>query len=316
MTQTKIATVFGGTGFIGSQVVRELAKAGYIVKVATRLPERAYDLKPCGTVGQVVPLACDYSPESIAAALCGSDVVVNCVGALFEKGKTKFERVHVELPKIIAEICPHAGIKRFVHISSLGVHGASRYGTTKKTGEDAVKAAFPSATILRPSVVFGEGDHFFNMFAELARFTPALPLIGGGATKFQPVYVGDVADAVMAAINRPDAQGKIYELGGAEVLTFKQIYEKMFEMTGRKRCLVSLPWRLAKVQATFMSLLPSPLLTPDQVEALKTDTIVTDGALTFIDLGLTPTAMDLILPAYLETYRSGGKFGGKKQVKA
>jgi NADH dehydrogenase len=311
MTQTKIATVFGGTGFIGSQVVRELAKAGYAVKVATRLPERAYDLKPCGTVGQVVPIACDYSPDSISSAVRGSCVVVNLIGALFEKGKTKFERVHVTIPKLIAEACAAQKIERFVHVSSLGVHSTSHYGISKKGGEAAIKAAFPAATILRPSVVFGAGDHFFNMFAELARFAPALPLIGGGATKFQPVYVGDVADAVMAAINRPDAQGKIYELGGPEIVTFRQIYEKMFAVTGRKRCLVSLPWGLAKVQATFMSLLPSPLLTPDQVEALKTDTIVTDGALTFADLGLTPTAMDLILPAYLETYRAGGKFGIK-----
>ena len=315
----QIATVFGGTGFVGRQVVRELALRGVIVKVATRVPERANYLRPCGAVGQIVPFICRYGDaESVAHAVKGSDFVINCVGILFERGKSStFQKAHVEVPARIAQACAVEGVERFVHVSSLSCDKAqSKYAKSKLEGEKAVLANFPRATILRPSVIFGPDDHFFKMFAELSRYVPCLPLIGGGHTQLQPVYVGDVADAVMACLFTPrvrekhNPEGKIYELGGPEVLTFRQIYEKLFTYTERKRMLVSVPWGMAKVQASFLSLLPSPLLTCDQVETLKSDNVVSPGAYGFETLGLQPKSLDLILPGYLEGYRPGGKLAG------
>ncbi len=307
----KIATVFGGTGFLGTQIVRELADRGITVKVATRVPERAYFLKPCGVVGQVVPFACDYSdPESVRNAVSGADYVVNCIGILFEKGKkSKFQRAHVDTPAMIAKACTDEKVPRFVHVSALACDkGTSKYAKTKREGETAVTNNFSKATILRPSVIFGEGDNFFNMFAELSRYLPFLPLIGGGKTKFQPVFVGDVADAAMKVLfSASDVyQGKTYQLGGPEVVDFKAVYEILFKHTGRKRKLVPLPFAIARIEATFLSLLPNPLLTPDQVESLKTDNIVDDSALSFREFDITPKSMDLILPKYLEHYRAGG----------
>lgn len=311
----RIAAVFGGTGFAGRQVVRELAKAGITVKVATRVPEGAYFLRPCGTVGQVVPVACDYKDEnSIARVIAGSDYVVNCVGILSEKKKGDFQRVHATLPGTIAKLCQTTKVKRLVHISALGVDKASsKYAQSKVAGESAVLQNFPNATILRPSVIFGENDHFFNMFATIARLAPMLPLIGGGKTKLQPVYVGDVADAVMAVLARDDAKGQIYELGGAEVLNFRQIYERMFSYTQNPRRLVSFSWGLSKMMASFAGLMPGPaLITGDQVQTLKTDNIVSPGAKGLGDLGVKQTAMDMILPRYLERYRKGGRFADVK----
>lgn len=318
----KRACVFGGTGFIGRQVVRELAKAGYTVKVATRVPERAFFLKTAGSVGQVVPVACDYNDDdSLMRAVSGCDVVVNCVGILFEKGRTAtFTRLHAELPARIAAACNAEDVVRYVHISALGADKAgSRYARSKRAGEEAVLATFPQATILRPSVVFGPGDEFFTMFARLAIYTPALPLIGGGKTRFQPVYVGDVADAVIQALTLPaqgpaSPLGTIYELGGPEILSFRDVYDRVLSVTGRQRCFVTLPWGVAKVQGAVMRLLPRPLLTPDQVESLKTDN-VTDGAHPGLaDLGVNETAIGTILPSYLACYRAGGRFGDKKRA--
>lgn len=316
--ETKTATVFGGTGFLGRQVVRELARRGIVVKVASRVPERAFFLRTCGAVGQIVPLGCDYSPDQISAAVKGSDYVVNCVGILFEKGRRRtFTKAHVENAAVIATACAQNKVKGFVHISALGVDKAgSQYAETKNAGEKAVQEKFPGAVILRPSVIFGEDDHFFNMFARMAGVLPFLPLIGGGKTKFQPVYVGDVADAVMAALGlteqKIDARGKIFELGGPEVVTFKGIYERLFRFTKRKRALVTLPFAVAKIQGCVLGFLPNPPLTKDQVESLKTDSVVSPTALSFHDLGIAPAAMDTILPTYLETYRSGGRFGGQR----
>ncbi len=317
MAGNKIATVFGGTGFVGRQVVRDLAKRGYLVKVGTRVPERAYFLKPCGDVGQVTAIFCDYQDvSSVSAAVRGSDVVVNCIGILYERGKrAKFKALHSELPAVIGAACAKEGVSRFVHISALSVEtGRSRYAKTKLAGEEAVRSNFPQVTILRPSVIFGKDDHFFNKFAELSRFVPFLLLIGGGKTKFQPVYVADVADAVMAALERTDAQGNIYELGGPEVVSFKEIYERMFVYTGRARAMISVPFWMIKIDAFFLGLLPNPLLTPDQVESLKSDNVVREGALGFADLGLSPTAMDLVLPTYLRSYREGGRFSGVQEA--
>ncbi|MCK6418758.1 MAG: complex I NDUFA9 subunit family protein [Alphaproteobacteria bacterium] len=304
-----IATVFGGTGFIGRQIVRQLAQRGYIVKVATRMPERAYFLRPCGTVGQVVPFACrPNDPQSLAAAVAGSDVVINTIGILYERGRQTFHAAHVEIPAAIAAACTRASVKYFVHFSALGVErSAAKYARSKIAGEKAILQYFPNATILRPSLVFGEDDNFFNRFARLAQWLPGLPLIGGGFTKFQPVYVGDLATAAMAAL-KPRCQGQIYELGGPEILDFKKIFERIFEFTGQ-RLLFPLPFGLALVQAWFLNLLPEPLLTPDQVELLKTDNIVNYQALSFKDLGIQPTALGVILPRYMESYRPGGRFG-------
>jgi len=312
----KTACVFGGTGFIGRHIVRELANLGYTVKVASRTPEKAYFLKPYGSVGQIVPFKCDYSDEqSIRSAVKGCQVVVNLVGILYEKGKSTFDRAHVNLPEAIAKACRNEEVERFVHISALGAdQAASKYAKSKLKGESAVFDAFPKATILRPSVVFGPGDSFFNMFASLTKIFPALPLFGGGETKFQPVYVGDIADAAKAAITMPDVgdqnpQGKIYELGGPEVLSFKEIYERLFSEIHIRRPLISVPWPIAKLQGRVLSLLPKPLLTSDQVKSLQTDNIVSPDAMTLQDLGIEPTGMQAILPEYLVQYRPGGRFG-------
>jgi NADH dehydrogenase len=317
----KTATIFGGTGFIGRQIVRELARQGYTIKVATRVPESVFALKTCGAVGQVVPFHTNYrDAASIIAAVRGAQVVVNCVGILRERRRGDFQRVHADLPGMIAQACAAEGVERLIHISALASErGTSRYARTKAAGEIAVRRHFPAATIMRPSVVFGPDDNFFNMFAEMARYIPALPLIGGGKTKFQPVYVGDVADAVVAACVRPpigdhDPRGKTYELGGPEVIDMREIYERVFIYTRRTRKTVKLPWGVAKMQAGLMGILPAPPLTPDQVESLKTDNLVMPGALTLADLGIGATGMGLILPGYLSTYAPGGKFGDKKRA--
>lgn len=312
----KIATIFGGTGFVGRHVVRRLARAGYTVKVATRTAEQAYFLKPCGTPGQIVPIAYDSrNPRSIATAVAGAQTVINATGILYEKKRKDFIRVHTDLPRMIAESCRDAGVSDFIHISALGVdRGKSRYAASKRAGEQAARAAFPATAILRPSVIFGPEDDFFNKFAELARYLPTLPLIGGGKTRFQPVYVGDVGDAVMACIGNAGAAGKTFELGGPETVTFREIYERLFRITGRRRALVSLPFGAAKFQAFFMQMLPHPLLTRDQVESLKTDSIVTPGALTLVTLGIAPRPMDGILRDYLEYARPGGHFADKKRA--
>ena len=311
--QNKTAVIFGGTGFIGRQIVRELAQLGVQIKVATRVPERAYFLRPCGAVGQIVPVACDYTEQSIQDVVEGCDYVVNTIGILFEKKRSKFQKAHVQIPAFIAKAAVTSKVKSFVHISSLACErGSSKYAQTKISGEQEVLKVFPKATILRPSVVFGEDDSFFNMFAEMSRYLPFLPLIGGGKTKFQPVYVGDIADAVIKVLSKPEAQGHIYELGGPDTVTFKEIYKILMEETKRKRFLVPLPMPLAKFKAFFMQVLPTPPLTPDQVESLKTDNIMGTDALGLKDLEIEPTSMQIVLPRYLERYRPGGAFAYQK----
>lgn len=309
----KIATVFGGTGFVGRQIVMELARRGYTIKVATRIPESAYFLKPYGAVGQVVPFSCDYSDsQSISEAVRGADYVVNCIGILYERRRSKFQKAHVDTPAMIAKACHDEDVHRFVHISALGCDkSSSKYAKSKFEGEQAVLGNFPEAILLRPSIIFGEDDSFFNMFAELSRYLPVLPLIGGGKTKFQPVYVGDVVECVMKALTEPSGKyiGKTYELGGVDVVDFKEIYELLFKYTGRVRRLVPLPFFIAKFEATFLALWPKPLLTRDQVESLKTDNVVQIGMPNIDDFGVVPKTMELILPTYLKRYRAGGRFG-------
>ncbi len=316
--QNKVATVFGGTGFIGRYVIAQLAREGATIKVMTRHPQSAYFLRQFGGVGQIVPILCDYSPEAIDKAVAGSDVVVNCLGILFEKRRTKFKLVHEEYASRIASACARFDVKRFVHISALGIdESKSKYAASKRNGEAAVRAAYPQATILRPGVVFGQEDDFFNKFAKLALFLPALPLIGGGHTKFQPIYAGDVSESVLQAIILPDVGvvsplGKTFELGGVEILTLAEIYKTVFAQTGRKRFTFNLPEGLARIQAMFFSVLPTPPLTGDQITGLKTDSVVRASALKLADLGLQATALEAVLPSYLDHYRPGGRFADVK----
>ncbi len=308
--------IFGGTGFLGQSITRELANTGARIKIATRIPESAYDLKLYGDVGQIVPVMCDYNNDaSVAAAVEGCDTVINLIGILFQKGKSKFKKAHIETPAKIAMACTNQQIEKFIHISALGIGKAqSKYAKSKLEGESQIKAVFPNVTILRPSVVFGPEDGFFNMFAKLASVLPALPLIGGGKTKFQPVFVGDIADAVtnIAIDHANQYAGKIYELGGPQVVSFKEIYEILLHQINRKRALITVPWGVAKMQGCVMGFLPKPLLTLDQVCSLKFDNIVNEDALKLTDLGVIPTAMDSILPQYLKCYKRGGRFAHKK----
>lgn len=318
--QNKVVTVFGGTGFVGRYVVAQLAREGATVKVVTRFQSSAYFLRQFGVVGQIVPMRCDYSETSIDQIVKGSDMVVNCLGILFEKGKAKFKTVHEDEARSIAKACKRHNVQRFVHISALGIdESKSKYAETKRAGEKAVLENYSRATILRPSVIFGPEDNFFNKFAKLSMVMPALPLVAGGNNKFQPVYVGDVADAVLSALILVDIApaspiGKTYELGGPEVLSFKDVYGKLFAQTGRKRILFNLPESLARVQAAFFSILPNPPLTSDQITSLKTDNTVSSGSFKLSDLNVQATALDAVLPTYLDHYRAGGRFAEKKRA--
>lgn len=307
----KTAVIFGGTGFIGKILVRALAKKDYAIIVATRHKASAYDLKPCGRVGQIVPVSCDYSQSAIAAAIPENvDLVVNLIGILYERKKGDFGRVHVEYPARIAKECAAKNVGRFIQMSALGIEdNASTYAHTKLIGEEEARKEYAGATFIRPSVLFGPEDDFINKFARLSFIMPFLPLIGGGKTKFQPVYVGDVVDTIITAAENKVTVGEVIEAVGPEVLDFKDIYKKIFKYTERKRMLISLPWSLASLQATFLGLLPNPLLTKDQVKSLKSDNIATGKYKTMADLGIAPTAMDVILPQYLCKYKQGGMFG-------
>jgi NADH dehydrogenase len=308
-----VATVFGGSGFIGRYVVKRLAAAGHVVRVAVRDPEGALFLKPMGGVGQVVPLRADVTKDAeVQAAVTGVDVVVSLVGILFEKPHRSFSAVQAEAPGRIARASAAAGVRRLVHVSAIGADAGSdaAYARTKAAGEAAVLKTFPAATILRPSIVFGPEDGFFNRFAGMASVLPALPLIGGGHTQFQPVYVGDVADAVMAALARDDAMGRTYELGGPRTYSFKALLQYILEVTGRRRALVNLDWRLAMLQGRLGELLPTPPITRDQVRMLRRDNVVGAGMPGLAELGITPTAVEAIVPGYLARFRRGGRREG------
>jgi len=304
--------VIGASGFIGRYVVKRLAGRGIIVTAIMRDAEAGGFLATMGDVGQIARLSVNITdPKALTAALEGQDAVVNLVGILFESGRAGFDAIHQEGAGRVARIAKAAGVRAFVHISALGADPASpsHYGRSKAAGEAAVHAAFPEAVILRPSVVFGPEDSFFNRFAEMSRISPALPLIGGGHTRFQPVYVGDVADAVMKALDQPEAAGKIFELGGPHVYTFRQVLELVLKLTNRSRKLVNLSWGRANLLARFMEWLPNPPLTHDQILLLGHDNVVGASALTFADLGIKPSAAEAILPAYMDRYARGGWYG-------
>ncbi|HEV2303129.1 MAG TPA: complex I NDUFA9 subunit family protein [Stellaceae bacterium] len=301
--------VLGGSGFIGRYVVQRLAAQGGVVAVGCRHAEEAKFLKPMGEVGQIATLNVGIGDEALLrACLAGNDQLVNCVGILVERGAQRFERIHHEGPARLARLAREAGIERFVHLSAIGAdpRASSRYAKSKGEGEGAARDAFPTVTILRPSVVFGPEDQFFNRLVQMAMLSPVLPLIGGGETRFQPVYVGDVAEAVVRALADPAAAGRTYELGGPRVYSLRELTELVLEETRRKRLLVDLPFGLAALQARLMSILPSPPLTPDQVEMLKADNVVAPGALGLSALGIAPTAVEAILPTYLDRFRRGG----------
>jgi NADH dehydrogenase len=314
------ATVLGGSGFIGRYIVQRLAAKGAVVAVVSRHARDAGFLRPLGDVGQIALIDAGLGDEArLAAALDGADAVVSSVGILYERGRQSFAAVHVHGPARLARLAQAAGVRRFVHISALAadIQSSSAYARSKAEGEAAVRAGFPGATILRPSVVFGPEDSFFNRFAALAIYLPALPLIGGGMTRFQPVYVGDVAAAVMAALTRPEAGGRIYQLGGPGIYTFRELMELMLREIRRRRALISIPFGLARFEAFFLEHLPGrPLLTRDQVRLLEHDSIVQQGAPGLADLGISPTAVELVLPTYLEAYRRGGRYAGTRTILA
>ena len=308
MATRRVATVFGGSGFIGRYVVKRLAAEGYVVRVAVRDIEGAMFLRPMGAVGQIVPLYAPITrPADVARAVAGADVVVNSIGILAERRPGDFQRIQAEGAGHVARESAGAGARALVQISAIGADPASDsgYARSKAEGEQAVLAAFPQATVLRPSIVFGPEDQFFNRFAGMAQWLPFLPVIAG-ATKFQPVFVGDVADAVMAALSRADAAGRIYELGGPQVFTFREILAWINRETRRDRRLVEVPMGLVSWQASVLERLPGKLLTRDQVKLLARDNVVAPGAPGLSDLGVTPTAVELIVPGYLQRFRPGG----------
>lgn len=306
----KTITIFGGTGFIGRHTVQQLARTGAQIRIATRSPASAYFLRPCGDVGQIVPVACDiHDAASVARAVAGSTHVINLIGILFESGrKNKFDTIHHLAAQRIAHAAAEAGVQQFIHISAIGASkkAAAHYAQSKADGEDAVLRACPQAVILRPSLVFGAEDNFFNRFAAMARLSPALPLVMGGKTRFQPVYVGDIAEAITKIVTCTASSkyaGQIFELAGPQIATFRELLELTLHLTGRKRLFIPLPAPAAKVIGAFGGLLPTPPLTVDQVRSLGADNVASGHHPGLADLGITPTAMGGILPTYLRQYR-------------
>ena len=323
----RIVTVFGGSGFVGRHVVRALAREGWRVRVATRRPDLAFHLQPLGKVGQVQAVQANVrAPASVAAALRGADAVVNLVGVLTESGRQRFDAVHAFGARAIARAARDAGIGALVHVSAIGADKASpsAYARSKAEGEAAVLEAIPSAVVLRPSIVFGPEDQFFNRFATIARLSPALPLFGGGATRFQPVFVGDVADAVALALTGKATPGATYELGGPETPTFRELMQFIVDAIGRKRLLVPVPFAAARAAAFGTEIAntaslglfpPTMLFTRDQVELLRHDNVVSDAAkaagLTLEGLGIAPRAYEAIVPGYLSRFRATGQFANQ-----
>lgn len=309
-----LVTVFGGSGFLGRHIVRLLAKEGYRLRVAVRRPHLAHYLRPMGVVGQIQLMRADLNDEAtIARALDGADAVVNLVGVLSQHGRQRFRTLHAEAPGHIARHAKIKHVRRIIQLSSIGAapRAGSAYARTKAQGESDLKQEFPDATILRPSIVFGPEDDFFNRFANMARFLPALPLIGGGKTRFQPVFVGDVAAAVGRCLADAGTAGHTYELGGPRVYSFRELMVIILNEIERRRALVPVPFAVASLQALFLGLLPNPILTLDQVRQLKSDNVVSADAGevgTLADLGIEPTALEAILPSYLWRFRKAGQF--------
>ncbi len=312
MAARSVATVFGGSGFIGRYVVKRLAAAGHIVRVAGRDTERAKDLMTTGRVGQVVPLYVSLANEAtVRRAVEGADLVVNLVGILAERRPGDFRRVQADGAGLVASAAAAAGARRMVQISAIGADAGSpsQYAQTKAAGEAAVRAAMPGAAILRPSIVFGAEDQFFNRFGAMAMTLPVMPVVHG-ATRFQPVYVGDVADAVVAGLTRDDAQGVTYELGGPRIFTFRELLAYVLQETRRARYMWEVPDGIARLQARVGELLPGKPLTRDQLLMLARDNVASGELPGLAELGVMPTPVELVVPAYLDRYRTGG---GKRE---
>jgi len=308
VAERKVATVFGGSGFLGRYVVKRLAAAGQVVRVAVRDPEAALFLKPMGAVGQIVPLYTDLArPDTVPRAVEAADIVINLVGILAEQRPGDFQRIHAAGAGAIARASAEAGVAHLIHVSAIGADPSSpsRYAASKAAGEEAVFGAFPGATIFRPSFVFGPEDRFFNRFGALAQFLPFMPVISG-ASRIQPVYVGDVADAAMEVLNRPEAAGRIYELGGPRIFTFRELLQYVLKETGRDRPLIAIPPALARLQAMIAERLPGKPLTRDQLLMLARDNITSEQAPGLTDLGVVPTPVEMVVPQYLARFRPGG----------
>lgn len=310
-----LVTIYGGSGFLGRHVVRAIARTGARMRIAVRRPELAGHLQPLGGVGQIVPVQANVRfPDSLVTAAEDADAIVNLVGILFASGKQTFNAVQDEGAGHVAEAAKAVGARALVHVSAIGADPNSKsiYARTKAAGEAAVRETYPGATILRPSVVFGPEDEFFNRFASLARISPVLPLIGGGRTKFQPVFVGDVAQAVVAALEGRASEREPYELGGPQIMTMREVMERVLAYTMRSRPLVPVPFWVAKLQGAFLQWLPKPPLTVDQVRLLQSDNVVSDDAIkagrTLEGLGIDPVAVASVVPDYLEQFRPRGQF--------
>lgn len=310
-----LVTIFGGSGFLGTQVVQRLARKGYRIRVAVRRPDLAGHLKPLGAVGQIQPIQANIrNADSVMRAVQGAGIVLNLVGIRYERGRQLFRAVHTMGARTVAEAARRAGASTLVHLSAIGAddQSPSAYARSKALGEAEVLAAFPQAIILRPSILFGPGDDFFNLHGTLARLLPVLPVIGG-QSKFQPLYVGDAADAVVAAVEGQVKPGKIYELGGPEVLSHREIVERVLHETMRRNPLIPVPRGIGKLLAAPFAILPfAPLLTGDQVELLQFDNVVSAEAArekrTLAAFGVAPTPLDAILPGYLWRFRKNGQF--------
>lgn len=318
IAKDRLATVIGGSGFVGRYVVRALAREGWRVRAACRRPDLAGYLQPMGRVGQIHPIQANLRyPESLVHAVRSAEAVITSVGVLAPTGAQSFEAVHVDGPRAAAKAAREAGVRRFVHISAIGADAQSnaRYARTKAAGEQAVLEEFPGAIIVRPSIIFGPEDQFFNRFASMARMSPLLPLIGGGKSRFQPVYVADLAEAVAAAASGAGTPGTIYEAGGPDVLTFRQLLDKTQKWAGRDRGYAPMPFWLAKLQAALTWPLPNGMrpITVDQVRMLQRDTVVSDAAVaegrTLAALGVAhPESVDAIVPTYLERFKAKGQY--------
>ena len=308
----KIIAIFGAGGFLGKHLMRELTKLDYRVKVATRNPYLKGYLKPLGSPGQIELFKTNiFDQESVKQVLKNCDLAINLVGILYETRKQKFNQIHSQFPHLLSNLCNELGTKNLIHVSALGVRErhTSQYMQSKLQGEKNIQDNFKPTVILRPSVVFGPADKFFEKFASIAQFSPFLPLIGGGKTKFAPIYVGDVAKAIVKSLELNNSQTKIYELGGPEDYSFKELMEILLAEIKKKRFLISIPWSFAKFQSYFLQMLPNPLLTPDQVELLKYSNVVSGDYPTLKDLGVSGTPIHSILPKYIYRFRTGGQFG-------
>lgn len=318
---SKLVTIYGGSGFLGRYIARRMAKEGWRVRVAVRRPNEALFVKPYGSVGQVEPVLCNIRDDaSVLAAMAGADAVVNCVGTFDKGGRNNFDAVQHLGAARIARLAAENGVGRLVHVSAIGAdaHGASLYAQSKAAGEAAVKAAFPAAVILRPSVMFGSEDGFFNRFASMSRFGPILPLVGAD-TKFQPVWVDDVAQAAVAGITGRAASG-VYELGGPDVKSFRDLMKEMLSVIHRRKLIVNMPFFVARILASLLDfaqfatggLFRNSILTRDQVKSLATDNVVSDKAMGMADLGITPTAIAAVVPDYLWRFRPSGQYDAIK----